>query len=181
MRQELDSKSLELISVTDELKVTLSKLRKVKLENLGLQQEIDKMKTDSELINTERIFSKLQNLLCDEETSVTEQENDDIPIKKCIQNIDCSRLEIRKRCRSLEMARVLGNVFEEENKTNLNTTPATRTEINNTSIEKDGEGNLDLSKKKVLFSENVPSEEKPKRKGVKVIKTNPIIIRSYRQ
>lgn len=175
--------------MSDELRSLNAQLRKLRLEKIGLEQEIGKMRGDAQLVNTENVFTKLLNSGCDEEPpAVTEKVT---PIKRCSQNIDFSRQE--KKGKSLNMTGVIRNIFTDgENKENLNNTTVVqhtdevRDENEKNCVDdKVEEKSQDLSKKKVMFSEDSviekPVDKAPMSKGVKVNKSRSLVITSNKK
>lgn len=171
--------------MSDELRSLNAQLRKLRLEKIGLEQEIGKMRGDADLINTENVFTKLLNAGCEEAPPAVSEKV--TPIKRCSQNIDFSRQE--KKGKSLNMTGVIRNIFiDGENKEKLNN--STRAQYideheKNCVDEKVEEKSQDLTRKKVMFSEDSVIEKladkAPMSKGVKVIKSRSLVITSNKK
>lgn len=168
--------------MTDELRSVHGQLRKLRLEKIGLDQEIGKIKGDAQLINAENVFAKILNGEGEKEADVS---NEVMPIKRCSQNIDFSRLETRKKGKSLNMTEVIRNIFTEENKENLNNTTVEHTDATGNETKRDNVKTEDLSAKKVMFSENavieIPADKSLMCKGTKIIKSKPLVVTSYKK
>lgn len=152
--------------------------RKLKIEKIAIQQELDKVIGDAEVNNIEEVFTRLLNTECVDGS--VKDETDDVPIKRFSQNIDFSRLE-RKRSRS--QGGIIKNKLDEENKENLDNSVKSESQVVENTASCDV--TAALMHRKVMFSENstleMKEEKPPIRKGVKVYKSNPIVIHNRKK
>lgn len=175
LRQELSTKSLRNLLLSDELKTVNTELRKAKLEIIGLEQELVNLKQDAQLLAVQRDYQEAVE-------TVPATANDHI--KRFSQNVDFSRLEARQK-NSLSIHKDLPDTEDKENVDNsknvskhgiLKGNVKQQTKVSKEDPVKD----RDLPSRGVTFSES-PPPAKPARKGAKIIKSNPVFVPSLKK
>lgn len=168
--------------LADDLKAANAQIRKLNTEKIRLEQELESLKDDLQLntIKKEPLTNDTPQENIVESKTVGKQKSTELPIERYSHNVDFSRLETKKKC-SLSMT------FE--NKENVDSTiRIAKTKGEDVNFDTDDAENInkenneaaEQAKRKVTFLENTPVEKTLLRNGVKVIKSKPIIIKSYK-
>lgn len=174
MRQELSAESLKITVLCEDLNRANAELRKLRLEKIGLEQELANLKNDAQL-------NAVQKEIEDDNAPLTKND-DELPIRQYSQNVDFSRLEKKMR-NSVKMTDVIKSIFDEEDKENEETNnediAVVEKHENNSVVVRE---EIEKPRGKVTFLEETPvtTNKAPVRKCGKIIKCNPIIFSSYK-
>lgn len=181
LRQELNSRSIRIVLLSDELKSAHVETSKLRVEKIRLEQEIGNLKDNIQETSMQNVIEKVLNDELEEDQTPIKSGSGEIAIRKYSENVDFSRMETRKKSGNLSC--MIENIFGGENKENSSTTLNTDvTKKENPPVKE--ENTVDKATKNVTFSVDTQVEKTADkvlaRKGAKVIKSNPIIVPSYK-